>query len=194
MRGVDFASYENFTSFCLQDYPKYEILFCVNDLDDAAVPLIRRLAEEFPQRSIRLLSNAPQLGSNHKVNNLALLASQAKYELLVQSDGDVRVGRELLARDGGSIRARRDRRSELLLSRSGTKKFMGGNRSIGRGDGFFRRRAVGGLDGGCDVRAGRFGSDDEDVAWKNWRIRRAGEGAGGRLRDRESRERKLAGR
>src|SRR6266851_1463979 len=65
---------------------------------------------------------------------------------------------------------------------------MGGNRSTGRGDGFFRRRADGGLDGGCDVRAGRFGSDDEGVAWKNWRIRRAGEGAGGRLRDRESRD------
>jgi ceramide glucosyltransferase len=96
VRGVDFASYENFRSFCLQNYPQYEILFCVNDLDDAAVPLIRRLAEEFPQRSIRLLSNAPQLGSNHKVNNLALLASQAKFELLVQSDGDVRVGTNYL--------------------------------------------------------------------------------------------------
>jgi ceramide glucosyltransferase len=96
VRGVDFASYENFRSFCLQDYAKYEILFCVNDLDDAAVPLIRRLTEEFPQRSIRLLSNAPQLGSNHKVNNLALLASQAKFELLVQSDGDVRVGANYL--------------------------------------------------------------------------------------------------
>src|SRR6266481_4639825 len=96
VRGVDFASYENLRSFCLQDYPKYEILFCVNDLDDAAVPLIRRLAEEFPQRSIRLLSNAPQLGSNHKVNSLALLASQAKFELLVQSDGDVRVGANYL--------------------------------------------------------------------------------------------------
>jgi ceramide glucosyltransferase len=91
VRGVDFASYENFKSFCLQDYPEYEILFCVNDLDDAAVPLIRRLAEDFPQRSIRLLSNAPHIGSNRKVNSLTLLAREAKYELLMQSDGDVRV-------------------------------------------------------------------------------------------------------
>lgn len=92
VRGVDFASYENFKSFCLQDYPEYEILFCVNDLNDEAVPLIRRIAEEFPERSIRLLSAAPQLGSNRKVNNLALLVREAKYDLLVQSDGDVRVG------------------------------------------------------------------------------------------------------
>ena len=90
VRGVDFASYENLKSFCLQDYPEYEILFCVNDLSDEAVPLVHRLTEEFPQRSIRLLSEAPQLGSNRKVSNLALLAREAKYELLVQSDGDVR--------------------------------------------------------------------------------------------------------
>jgi ceramide glucosyltransferase len=92
VRGVDFASYENFQSFCLQDYPDYEILFCVNELDDPAVPLIRRLVAEYPERTIQLYSNAPQIGSNRKVNNLALLACQAKYELLVQSDGDIRVG------------------------------------------------------------------------------------------------------
>ena len=92
VRGVDFASYENFKSFCLQDYPEYEILFCVNDLNDEAVPLIRRIIEEFPERSIRLFSGAPQPGSNRKVNNLALLVREAKYALLVQSDGDVRVG------------------------------------------------------------------------------------------------------
>ncbi len=96
VRGVDFASYKNFKSFCTQDYPEFEILFCVSDLDDTAVPLIRRLAEEFPQRSIRLLSNAAQIGSNRKVNNLTLLAREAKYELLVQSDGDVRVGANYL--------------------------------------------------------------------------------------------------
>ena len=96
VRGVDFASYENFRSFCQQEYPEYEILFCVNDLEDAAVPLIRRLATEFPQRSIRLLSNAPQLGANRKVSNLALLAREAKYQLLVQTDGDVRVGPSFL--------------------------------------------------------------------------------------------------
>lgn len=101
VRGVDFASYENFRSFCVQDYPDYEILFCVNDLEDAAVPLVRRLIDDFPQRSIRLLANAPQLGSNRKVSNLALLAREAKHELLAQSDGDVRVSgnylRELAA-------------------------------------------------------------------------------------------------
>ena len=96
VRGVDFASDGNFRSFCSQDYPEYEILFCVNDLADAAVPLIRQLIDEFPERNIRLFSNAQQLGSNRKVSNLVLLAREAKHELLVQSDGDIRVGPNFL--------------------------------------------------------------------------------------------------
>lgn len=90
--GVDFGSLENFTSFCRQDYPDYEILFAVNDESDPAVPLIRTVMGRFPERSIRILTGAPRLGSNQKVNNLALLASEAKNEVLVLSDGDVRVG------------------------------------------------------------------------------------------------------
>ena len=62
VRGLDPDAYKNFASFCDQDYPEYEILFCVNDLNDEAVPLIRRIIEEFPERSIRLLSGAPQPG------------------------------------------------------------------------------------------------------------------------------------
>jgi ceramide glucosyltransferase len=96
VHGVDFASRINFESFCRQNYPEYEILFCVNDMDDPAVPLLRQLMLDFPQRSIRILSNAPKIGSNKKVNNLVLLAREAKHEIIVQSDGDVRVSPDYL--------------------------------------------------------------------------------------------------
>ena len=91
VHDIDFASYENFSSFCKQEYPDYEILFCVNDLSDHAVPLIERLIKEYPQRKIRVLSGAEQIGSNRKVNNLALLTHEAQHEILIQSDADVRV-------------------------------------------------------------------------------------------------------
>jgi ceramide glucosyltransferase len=52
--------------------------------------------DEYPQRKIRIFSNAPQIGTNRKVNNLALLTREAQYEIVVQSDGDVRVGPQYL--------------------------------------------------------------------------------------------------
>ena len=92
VHGVDFATYENFASFCHQDYPAYEILFCVNDLSDPAVAIIQKVMADFPERSIRILSGAAQVGSNRKINNLVLLVREARHEIMVQSDGDVRVG------------------------------------------------------------------------------------------------------
>jgi ceramide glucosyltransferase len=92
VHGVDFGSYENFAGFCRQDYPDYEILFAVSDDSDPAIPLIRRVAAEFPDRAIRLIVGAEQVGTNRKVSNLVSLAREAKHEILVLTDGDVRVG------------------------------------------------------------------------------------------------------
>ena len=92
VRGVDFASYENYESFCRQDYPDYEIIFGVNDESDPSVPLIHRLIAEFPGRQIRLIIGAEKLGANRKVNMLARLSRDARHEILVLTDGDVQVG------------------------------------------------------------------------------------------------------
>ncbi len=89
--GMDFGSVENFASFCHQNYPEYEILFAVNDESDPSVPLIREFAAKFPERHIQLISGAPQAGANKKVNNLIELARAARHEVLVLTDGDVRV-------------------------------------------------------------------------------------------------------
>lgn len=96
LHGVDFASAENFASFCNLDYPEYEILFAVNDDGDPAVPLVEKLIRDFPSRRIRLLTGAPALGANRKVNSLARMAAEAAHGVLVLTDGDVRVGPNFL--------------------------------------------------------------------------------------------------
>jgi ceramide glucosyltransferase len=96
VHGVDFASDENFRSFCTQNFPNYEILFGVNDDSDTAVPIIHQLIKEFPERNIRIISGAPFLGENRKVNNLVAMLRESNHEIVVITDGDVRVGPDFL--------------------------------------------------------------------------------------------------
>jgi ceramide glucosyltransferase len=91
IRGLDREAYENYASFCNQNYPEFEILFCVLGEDDPVLPVLRRIRQDFPQRRIRLLIGAEQLGTCSKVNKLVRLAREARYDLLVVSDSDVRV-------------------------------------------------------------------------------------------------------
>src|ERR1700723_4296677 len=91
IRGLDPDAYENFASFCRQDYPEYEIVFCVGDASEPALPTIQRLIRDFPKCQIRVLIGSGRVATNDKVAKLARLSAEAKYETVVMSDSDVRV-------------------------------------------------------------------------------------------------------
>ena len=98
LKGTDPEMYESFRSHCLQDYPEYEIIFGVSDPADPALQLVEKLKLEFPQRAIRSMVCAENLGSNTKVSNLAQMLRQAKHENVLVNDGDIRVPSDYLRR------------------------------------------------------------------------------------------------
>src|ERR1700689_4179373 len=55
IRGLDPDAYENLASFCRQDYPQYEIVFCVDPDDGAVLATLAKLTANFPQCNIRIL-------------------------------------------------------------------------------------------------------------------------------------------
>ena len=98
VRGLDPDAYENFASFCRQDYPDYEILFCVGDTNDPVFPLLEQLIREFPERRICVLIGSGRDAANDKVAKLVRLVNEASHEYLVINDSDVRVKPDYLRR------------------------------------------------------------------------------------------------
>jgi ceramide glucosyltransferase len=102
--GLDRETYENYASFCRQDYPDFEILFCVSDDRDPAVPLIQKIIVDCPERSIRLLVGSEPLGASDKVNKLCRMVREARHEIVIVTDSDVRIDPGFLRAIAGAFR------------------------------------------------------------------------------------------
>ncbi len=98
LKGTDPDIYQSFRSYCLQDYPEFEIIFGVSDPDDPAVASVEQLQREFSDRAIRLVVSPNKLGANVKVSNLEQMLPAARYEHLIVNDSDICVEPDYLRR------------------------------------------------------------------------------------------------
>ena len=136
IKGLDVDAYENYASFCRQDYPEYEILFCV-DADDPALPVLEKLVRDFPERDIRLLFGSGRDAINDKVARLVRLTNEAKYDLFVITDGDVRVRPDYLRAVAAPFRDAKVGAATCLYVSTQEKSFLEELQSISMISDFF---------------------------------------------------------
>ena len=109
VHGLDPGLAEAFASHCRQEYSgEYELLFGVSSLLDPAVPLVRQLQADFPDRTIHLILCPEGLGPNGKVSTLAQMVPHARHDLLVINDADIRVSPYYLAQVAAPFAPRDD--------------------------------------------------------------------------------------
>jgi len=97
LAGLDDGLEENLRTFFTQEYPQFEIVFAVRDASDPCVPLVRRLSAEYPHVPSQLLLVGEPPYPHAKVYSLARMLAEARHDLVVMSDSDIRVGPDLLS-------------------------------------------------------------------------------------------------
>jgi ceramide glucosyltransferase len=94
--GLEPDLYDNLRSFCLQDHPRFQLVFGVRDAHDPAIPIVQRILAELPDHDLALVVDPAVVGSNLKVSNLCNMMRTAKHPLIVVADADMRVGPDYL--------------------------------------------------------------------------------------------------
>ncbi|XP_068032818.1 ceramide glucosyltransferase isoform X1 [Anomalospiza imberbis] len=91
LKGVDPNLINNLETFFELDYPKYEVLLCVQDHDDPAIDVCKKLLGKYPNVDARLFIGGKKVGINPKINNLMPGYEVAKYDLIWICDSGIRV-------------------------------------------------------------------------------------------------------
>ncbi len=92
LKGAEESLPGNLQSFFEQRYPgAFTIVFASADADDPAVAVARQVAARYPQIVVRFVRSNPSLGLNPKVANVAGALPAAQYDLVFQSDANVRL-------------------------------------------------------------------------------------------------------
>ena len=91
LKGLEDNLFGNLESFCVQDYPEYEVIFSLQDENDPAYKVVRKVKEKFPDKPISIVIERCHQGFNPKVNNLFSAYRLSRYPMILISDSNVMV-------------------------------------------------------------------------------------------------------
>jgi len=96
LKGLDDNLFDNLSSYCLQDYPNYEIHFCLQDFNAPAYKVAKKVQDKYPDRDISFIVEKCAVGLNPKVNNLIPAYKKARHPYILISDSNVMVEQNYL--------------------------------------------------------------------------------------------------
>lgn len=89
---------EALTSCFNISYPRFQIVFGIQDPADPALPVLRRVCARYPDRDVAIVVDSTPHGPNRKVSNLINMMPSARHDVLVISDSDIHVSPDYLDR------------------------------------------------------------------------------------------------
>jgi ceramide glucosyltransferase len=96
LMGVDPNLSQNLETFFTMQYPMFELLFCIEDKEDAAVSVVQQLMDKYPNIDAQLYLGGSDVGVNPKINNMNAAYLGAKYEFVMISDSGIRMKEDTL--------------------------------------------------------------------------------------------------
>ncbi len=97
LRGLDDNLFDNLASFCTQDYPEYEVLFSLQDHNDPAYKVAKKVQDKYRDKNVIIVAERCGIGLNPKVNNLIPAYRKARYPYILISDSNVMVDKNYLS-------------------------------------------------------------------------------------------------
>jgi ceramide glucosyltransferase len=94
--GSDPNLVSNLESFFVQDHEAFELLFGVVDANDSALDAVAQVRARYPQVPCRVIVHEGSGALNPKVDNLLGLLPEARHDLVLVSDSNVRAPRHYL--------------------------------------------------------------------------------------------------
>ncbi len=98
VRGLDEHDELTLQSSFELHYPNYELIFCCEDADDAAVAVVNRLMAAYPKIPARLLIGANKTTANPKLNNLIKGWDAAAFDWVILADCNVLLPHDCIER------------------------------------------------------------------------------------------------
>lgn len=89
--GLEPFSRRTIAASFAQDYPHYEVLFCVASAEDPVVPLAKEAIAAHPRVRARLLVGDDRISGNPKLNNMAKGLWNASHPWIVFCDSNVQM-------------------------------------------------------------------------------------------------------